>query len=76
MARHKPDIGKHYRALPKSALIARGAFRFQRAQAGAPETFWMRPAHYADMIHALRGSGFDVARGVVLDGIPVKPYAA
>lgn len=35
-----------------------------------------RPEHYAEMIHALRGSGFDVARGVVLDGIPVKPYAA
>lgn len=76
MARPKPDIGAMERALPRAALAARGAFRFQRAQAGTPETFWMRPAHYAEMIQALRGSGFDVARGVVLDGVPVKPYAA
>lgn len=76
MARHKPDIGKHSRSLPKSALIARDAFRRQRAAAGAPGAFWMRPVHYAEMMGALRGAGFDVARGVVLDGIPVKPYAA
>lgn len=76
MAREKPDIGKIGRALPRSALAARNAFFVQRAQAGTPGSFWMRAEHYAEMIHALRGSGFDVARGVVLDGIPVKPYAA
>lgn len=76
MARHKPDIGKISRALPRAALAAKHAFRAQRAQAGTPGSFWMRPEHYAEMIHALRGSGFDVARGVVLDGVPVKPYAS
>lgn len=76
MARHKPDIGTMGKALPRQALAAREAFRKQRATAGTPGSFWMRPVHYAEMLNALRGAGFDVARGVVLDGVPVKPYAS
>lgn len=76
MERHKPDIGTLSKALPRQARAARDAFRNQRAVAGTPVAFWMRPVHYAEMIGALRGAGFDVARGVVLDGVPVKPYAS
>ena len=77
MARHKPDIDRHRKAMPRKVHSVMEAFRNQRAVAGPPgAAFYMAPDVYAEAVRALRGSGFDAARGFVFGGVPVKPYAS
>lgn len=76
MARRKPDIDNHRKALPKKTHSAMEAMRRQRAVAGAPSAFYMTQDVYWETLWALSRSGFDVARGFVFGGVPVKPYAS
>lgn len=75
MARYKPDLDLHDRTL-RPALS--GLVRELRALHNGgfrPITLWLRPGDMCAIVEGLGGSGFDVARGVVFRGIPLKAYA-
>lgn len=76
MARFKPDIEALEGALRPSAQRKVRELRVLHARGYRPQTLHLHEADFHAIFHDLSGSGYDVARGVVFKGIPVKPYAA
>lgn len=76
MARFKPDVDAHEMALRGSMRNKLRELRALHARGYRPQTLHLHAADYYAIFHDLRGAGFDVARGVVFKGIPVKPVDA
>lgn len=76
MARRKPDITEHMKALRWPLAVKVEGLRLIHARGYRPQTLHLHAADYDAIIGDLRGAGFDVARGVVFRGIPVKTFDA
>ena len=76
MARHKPDVDHHEKALRPSLRAKLEELRGIHARGYRPATLHLHAADVSAFVEDLRGSGFDVARGFVFRGIPVAPVDA
>lgn len=76
MARSKPDIDKHEKALRES--LRKKLYELRKIYAGgySPCVLHLHADDVRRTMEDLKGAGFDVARGVVFKGIPVKAYRA
>lgn len=75
MARRLPDIAEHGRHLCKRGRATLGAMAAQH-QVREPAAFWLSPGQWDVLFYYLKGGGFDVARGFVFHGVPVKKFNA
>lgn len=75
MARRKPDIDDHERALRPALAVKLREVRRLHDRGYRPVTLWLDRGDVCAIFADLGGAGFDVARGVVFRGIPVLPYA-
>ena len=71
MARHKPDIDQHEKALRPSLQTKLRQVRALHNSGYRPQVLHLHAADVCEIIADLGGAGFDVARGVVFRGIPV-----
>lgn len=76
MARHKPDIDRHKKALRQSLRAKLAELRLLHARGYRPQTLHLHAPDVSALVEDLRGAGFDVARGVVFRGIPVAAVDA
>lgn len=75
MSRRLPDLAEHNRHLCKAGKKVLGAMAVQKA-VRSPDTFWLSPGQWDVFYYYLKGGGFDVARGFVFHGVPVKKFNA
>lgn len=75
MARQLPDLADHGRHLCKNGRRILGAMAVQY-QIKPPSAFWLSPSQWDIIFYCLKGGGFDVARGFVFHGVPVKKFNA
>ena len=71
MASRKPDISGHWDALSKRGRLAVIAMDDQ-SRVRVPSAYHLDGSVLAEILSDLDGSGFDVARGVVFRGVPVR----
>ena len=75
MARNLPDMadhGKHLGAEGKRVLSQMAVQYLVKP----PSAFWLSPGQWEIFYYYLKGGGFDVERGFVFRGIPVKKFNA
>lgn len=75
MARHKPDIDLHEKALRPQLQEKLRVVRGLHNKGWRPGAVWLTRSDMCMLFADLGGSGFDVERGIVFRGIPVRGCA-
>lgn len=75
MARNFPDMADHGRHLGAAGKRILSNIAVQHS-VSPPSAFWLNPSQWDIFYYYLKGGGFDVERGFVFHGIPVKKFNA
>lgn len=75
MARPAVDVDEHERALRPSSAAKLRQLRAIHNGGYRPQTLHLHARDFAEIMQDLRGSGFDVRRGVRFRGIPLAAFS-